>query len=1691
MPKKKTQQSSVKPDKKKKPKVETPPAQDSEEEEEYADDEEINEEDDEEEEEDDNDGFVVNDDDEEINEEIGNNLDIYRDEKKFEKTKRELERKMKIKKEKEIKGEAEAEDDDEKIKKEKKDDDEDYEEEDDKKNNKIKKEKNVKEEEDQEQVDEVEDKMNVEESESEKKVIKKKKRLHKSGANKEIYRRELYNLQDDIYEDANNKQLDEDNSENDIREKSDEENNNYNNRRNREDVGDFIEYTHPERIPKRRDHIKAGIETLEQEYITDEERIIANADYPERLVSRYQLEELEHLYQEIKEEVDWICEQKNYNDFPNKKRKVNILLELFKKDFLDIPLIINYKYYLFEHEFELKNELWDIFELDRDYQRLLDLKKKVINNFNQLEPFLNEKIFHNMKEKCIDEAKKISDLNNMMIYINYNKEKYLPKKKNGNEEGQYLLPVAKSALIVQYNETLEKYAEQFCLNSNDIASNLELIHNKENFSKLLHPPNPDCSISEFFKNEKNENQSNIMNKIINLISKEMISHPYIKEYVYKYLRDYCFVWTTPTEEGNKQLDIFHPSFRIKRIKERPIRTFRDDLFLEACQREKEGLIDIKIEINEDPENKKNFKEIFNQALNSEDNNDNNIMYNNAYGIKQEKDILDEDNNFNYNNTIKNEWVLYRQSVIEKFLEIIQKQFIIDIKKELKEEAETIVINACAENFEKLLMGAPYVVKKEDRVNKKSNEEKKNKKKKTGKKNENNENEEEDAKNDEEEKAEEQNFDETDLKFIDAEIPRIVVFIFDPNSGITYGVALDKNGEKIDEKSFDFNFNNFTKSKQNEMGLDNLTPDQKLIKKFLEKNEPNLILIGANDLNARLIKDQLDKIDSVFPRFGDLSIPEIYANSPISDTQIESNNMYIKQAISLGRYWQSPLDEILQLWSSDVTQNFCLKIKLHPLQKYVNQKKLMEKLEMKAVKVVNSVGFDLNRGFDYSHKRNTLQFISGFGPIKAKAFISAMIANGKPSTRSEIIDENSRLNIGKKLGESFLNFIKIKTDVKSMSYNDEYNLLDMTRIPLDAYDMANKLINDVFNKENEGKGNKKQKKKDKIEEIIRHPDKYKLNELDINEFINKQKEASKNNELENYLKFTIKLIKDELTSPFSDPRKDSIELNSDQILDLLIGDENFKVGVIVVAKVIRIKKGEHVYCKLQNGLNGYLWYRDIYEDAKDDSEAKNRMLASFKPGTVFEARVKKIESSNYKIDLVQKPSIMRDNFKTNDSNADSLRNYFDLKEEDKLNMKYINAHSQKNRKYQPRNIKHDKFRNITYAECCNLLKNKEIGECYFRPSSLGNNNITLSYKFYPNIICHLDVVEGDKILGENIGKTLKINNEVYSSLDEIIKRYVIPCAQLIKESIKSRKFIQCNTKNDFEDLLKDSKKSNANIIIYYFTILKDYPGYIVLGYIPKANPHYEYIKIKPKGLYFHEQYFSSIDEIINFFKVNYSTAKYREMVAKTGTPTVQYHRSIENRNNNFSSNSINLDEQSDNRFGTGSRYHNNNYSSFGSSMGGKDRKNNYGKREHNNDNLCHICQKPGHIARNCPEKNDYGDKRREGRNNNGNYLGGKRHRDKDQHGFKKERYDKGNDYDNNKRDNWGMKKEKENEDNWGGDSNNNINNSNDNWGDNKEDDWGTKKEKDNEDNWGSSNNNDDGWGKANKEDNWEIKNDPFI
>ena len=115
---------------------------------------------------------------------------------------------------------------------------------------------------------------------------------------------------------------------------------------------------------------------------------------------------------------------------------------------------------------------------------------------------------------------------------------------------------------------------------------------------------------------------------------------------------------------------------------------------------------------------------------------------------------------------------------------------------------------------------------------------------------------------------------------------------------------------------------------------------------------------------------------------------------------------MKQAISLARFEQDPLIEVLNLWSPITAENQALALSLDPMQKLVNQAKLAEGLEEENIRAVNEVGVDLNLVFEHEHMRCCLQFLSGLGPRMAKrALIKFKQLNKKLSTRGEMLKSN--------------------------------------------------------------------------------------------------------------------------------------------------------------------------------------------------------------------------------------------------------------------------------------------------------------------------------------------------------------------------------------------------------------------------------------------------------------------------------------------------------------------------------------------------------------------------------------------------------------------------------------------------------------------------------------------------------------
>lgn len=106
----------------------------------------------------------------------------------------------------------------------------------------------------------------------------------------------------------------------------------------------------------------------------------------------------------------------------------------------------------------------------------------------------------------------------------------------------------------------------------------------------------------------------------------------------------------------------------------------------------------------------------------------------------------------------------------------------------------------------------------------------------------------------------------------------------------------------------------------------LKKEQEELKDMMKSHRVGLIVIGANGLSSLLVYDCLRKlvmeiehmgeIDSVAPRviFGSLEVPKLQAMSQFTKKCHKDLTQNVAQALSLARFEQDPLNEVLNLWN---------------------------------------------------------------------------------------------------------------------------------------------------------------------------------------------------------------------------------------------------------------------------------------------------------------------------------------------------------------------------------------------------------------------------------------------------------------------------------------------------------------------------------------------------------------------------------------------------------------------------------------------------------------------------------------------------------------------------------------------------------------------------------------------------------
>lgn len=298
--------------------------------------------------------------------------------------------------------------------------------------------------------------------------------------------------------------------------------------------------------------------------------------------------------------------------------------------------------------------------------------------------------------------------------------------------------------------------------------------------------------------------------------------------------------------------------------------------------------------------------------------------------------------------------------------------------------------------------------------------------------------------------------------------------------------------------------------------------------------------------------------------------------------------------------------------------------------------------------------------------------------------------------------------------------------------------------------------------------------DHIQRIMDQP--HKLEELDLEDYAAHLESKGKHN-----MKYVFDFIVMELTRPFADPRGARKEMDQKDLFYKLTKETPFSLqyGMIVTCRVVRVDR-KSLLCRLECGVDATIAAGDIYDN---EGDKEKDLKDDFKEGMVLKARVKKLSFENSKANEGMSGDFTRVQLTIRPKELAAHKKYlkfihhsdieesFKIKEDEDLAIPVDITTKGLGNKYKMRKINHLKFKNISYQGALDYLADKEVGDFVIRPSSKGDNHLTITWKFYENIYVHLDIKEGIKAPNEQIAKRLSIGNETFDGLEEIVLGYI--------------------------------------------------------------------------------------------------------------------------------------------------------------------------------------------------------------------------------------------------------------------------------------------------------------------------------
>ncbi|KAL7623336.1 Transcription elongation factor spt6 [Parahypoxylon ruwenzoriense] len=1146
---------------------------------------------------------------------------------------------------------------------------------------------------------------------------------------------------------------------------------------------------------------------LAEKLLTDEDNAIRFNDEPERFqLDRKPFKQLNIQGEQLKEETQWIADlmwpkKQLSGDLHSPFQKaVGKVLEYFVLEDLEVPYVFQHRKDYLIHARKTRNpehrddpeapeyivnaeklltqdDLWRILELDIKFRSLFDKRSTVEKTYDNLREAAQVK--DDMITELTSQAVTMEELQDLQDYINFQYASQLKDiaAMNGVTKGNKR-PGAKSSIFERIRKSnAYKFVKAYGISPDRLAQNA-LREGKKVISDDVQSLPIDLADSltdsDFLTGDQ------VLYEARHMYAEELFMSPRMRKYFRLNFYMMGEISCHRTEKGLRRIDESHPYYEIKYLINQTISDLarRPELFLKMMKAEEEGLIEVRLRLQNERE--------FRRQLHVEFASD------------------------NYSE-LADAWNEERLKVVDLAFTKLERVIAKGVKDSLRTACQEELLKLCREEYSKRLDQAPYKPK----------------------------------------------------GMVLGTTPRVLTLsngMGDPARDPVFWVWVEEDGRVTEHGKFENLARNETqrdafadvieRRKPDVIGVSGFSTESHRLVRDLESlvNEKNLRGPEFPDPDTDDYRSELLEVVVVNDE-----VARLYKDSPRAQADHPTLSSNTRYCVALARYLQNPMKEYAAL-GKDVTS-----LLFNPCQHLLPQEKLLKHLETSMVDMVNLCGVDINEAVNDVYTANLLPFVAGLGPRKATSVIKAINTNGGVvGSRDELVgdpDNNKLPVVGPRVWNNCASFLYIDYDATNPSSEP----LDNTRVHPEDYELGRKMAADALELDEEDvKAETDENGAGAIvRKLFREDEQEKVNELILEEYA-EQLEKNYNQRK----RATLETIRAELQAPYEELRRNFSTLNPDQIFVMFTGEtkDSLTEGMIVPVN-LRVVKDDFAIAKLDCGIEGRI-------EAHEVSHRSNVSIRDvIHVGQTVQGKIVDLNRKEFLAKLTLREDALRRPYKKHNDHDRGTWD-FRLEDDDKDALREKDKVTGRTQRV----IKHPLFKPFNSTQAEEYLGSQAPGDVVIRPSSKGNDHLTITWKVADGVYQHIDVLELQKETEFSVGKTLRIGGKyTYSDLDELIVEHVKAMAKKVDELMGHEKFKKGSVA-DAEKWLASYSDANPNRSIYLFCINPKRAGYFYLCFkASKTSPINMWdVKVVPHAFEMMKNQYPHMLALCNGFKLRFNS-----------------------------------------------------------------------------------------------------------------------------------------------------------------------------------------------------------------------------